>query len=159
MSRRGRGRGRGRAGPGPRPGGAGGHGSPPGRTSTSNPETAKHQLRPDAAGIGAQDRGPGPPQTRAAIRSRGRYRREYRTGLRDTALERSTISKRHDCTLSRGESSWQYGDDVTRSRSGQARLAEPATARQVTIQDVACAAGVSRQTVSNVLNGSGRVGD
>jgi DNA-binding LacI/PurR family transcriptional regulator len=49
-----------------------------------------------------------------------------------------------------------YGDHVTRSRSGQAR---PATTRQVTIQDVAHAAAVSRQTVSNVLNGSGRVGD
>jgi DNA-binding LacI/PurR family transcriptional regulator len=45
---------------------------------------------------------------------------------------------------------------VTKSRSGQARLA---TARQVTIEDVARAAAVSRQTVSNVLNGSGRVGD
>jgi DNA-binding LacI/PurR family transcriptional regulator len=33
------------------------------------------------------------------------------------------------------------------------------TTRQVTIQDVARAAAVSRQTVSNVLNGSGRVGD
>jgi DNA-binding LacI/PurR family transcriptional regulator len=33
------------------------------------------------------------------------------------------------------------------------------TARQVTIQDVALAAGVSRQTISNVLNGSGRVGE
>jgi len=32
-------------------------------------------------------------------------------------------------------------------------------ARQVTIEDVARAAAVSRQTVSNVLNGSGRVGD
>ena len=33
------------------------------------------------------------------------------------------------------------------------------TADQVTIQDVARAAGVGRQTVSNVLNGSGRVGE
>ncbi len=45
---------------------------------------------------------------------------------------------------------------MTRSRSGQARTA---IARQVTIEDVARAAAVSRQTVSNVLNGSGRVGD
>jgi DNA-binding LacI/PurR family transcriptional regulator len=45
---------------------------------------------------------------------------------------------------------------VTRSPSGQAR---PAAAGQVTIQDVARAAGVGRQTVSNVLNGSGRVGE
>jgi DNA-binding LacI/PurR family transcriptional regulator len=44
---------------------------------------------------------------------------------------------------------------VTRSLSGQAR---PAATGQVTIQDVARAAGVGRQTVSNVLNGSGRVG-
>jgi DNA-binding LacI/PurR family transcriptional regulator len=48
-----------------------------------------------------------------------------------------------------------YGSDVTGSRSGQA---SPAAAGQVTIQDVARAAGVGRQTVSNVLNGSGRVG-
>jgi DNA-binding LacI/PurR family transcriptional regulator len=33
------------------------------------------------------------------------------------------------------------------------------TTRQVTIQDVARASGVSRQTVSNVINGSGRVGE
>ena len=51
----------------------------------------------------------------------------------------------------------QYGDQVTGSRSGQAR--PDAIARQVTIQDVARAAAVSRQTVSNVLNGSGRVGE
>ena len=49
-----------------------------------------------------------------------------------------------------------YGDGVTRSRSGQASTA---AAGQVTIQDVARAAGVGRQTVSNVLNGSGRVGE
>jgi DNA-binding LacI/PurR family transcriptional regulator len=49
-----------------------------------------------------------------------------------------------------------YGDGVTRSQSGQAR---PGAAGQVTIQDVARAAGVGRQTVSNVLNGSGRVGE
>ncbi len=48
-----------------------------------------------------------------------------------------------------------YGNDVTRSRSGRAGLP---TGGQVTIQDVARAAGVGRQTVSNVLNGSGRVG-
>ena len=49
-----------------------------------------------------------------------------------------------------------YGDDVTGSRSGQA---SPAAAGQVTIQDVARAASVGRQTVSNVLNGSGRVSE
>jgi DNA-binding LacI/PurR family transcriptional regulator len=37
--------------------------------------------------------------------------------------------------------------------------ANPAAAGQVTIQDVARIAGVGRQTVSNVLNGSGRVGE
>jgi DNA-binding LacI/PurR family transcriptional regulator len=45
-----------------------------------------------------------------------------------------------------------YGDDVTRSRPGQGSPA-------ATIEDVARAAGVGRQTVSNVLNGSGRVGE
>jgi DNA-binding LacI/PurR family transcriptional regulator len=49
-----------------------------------------------------------------------------------------------------------YGDGVSGARSGQA---SPAAAGQVTIQDVARAAGVGRQTVSNVLNGSGRVGE
>src|ERR1700751_2989346 len=58
--------------------------------------------------------------------------------------------------MSRGESRELYGDHVTGARSGQASRA---TTRQVTIQDVARAAAVSRQTVSNVLNGSGRVGD
>jgi DNA-binding LacI/PurR family transcriptional regulator len=58
--------------------------------------------------------------------------------------------------MSRGESRELYGNHVTGSRSGQASRA---TTRQVTIQDVARAAAVSRQTVSNVLNGSGRVGD
>jgi DNA-binding LacI/PurR family transcriptional regulator len=46
------------------------------------------------------------------------------------------------------------GNGVTGPRSGQV---SPAAAGQVTIQDVARAAGVGRQTVSNVLNGSGRV--
>jgi len=50
----------------------------------------------------------------------------------------------------------QYGDHVTGSRLGRP---EPGAARQVTIEDVARVAAVSRQTVSNVLNGSGRVGD
>lgn len=49
-----------------------------------------------------------------------------------------------------------YDEGVTGSSSGQARAA---TADQVTIQDVARAAGVGRQTVSNVLNDSGRVGE
>jgi DNA-binding LacI/PurR family transcriptional regulator len=49
-----------------------------------------------------------------------------------------------------------YGKPVTGSLSGQARAP---IAEQVTIQDVARAAGVGRQTVSNVLNGSGRVGE
>jgi plasmid maintenance system antidote protein VapI len=49
-----------------------------------------------------------------------------------------------------------YGNGATRSRSGD-RVAGPAAAGQVTIQDVARAVGVGRQTVSNVLNGSGRV--
>jgi DNA-binding LacI/PurR family transcriptional regulator len=49
-----------------------------------------------------------------------------------------------------------YGEAVTGSLSAQARTA---TAGQVTIEDVARAAGVGRQTVSNVLNGTGRVGE
>ncbi len=49
-----------------------------------------------------------------------------------------------------------YDEGVTGSSSGQTRAV---TAEQVTIQDVARAAGVGRQTVSNVLNGSGRVGE
>jgi DNA-binding LacI/PurR family transcriptional regulator len=52
--------------------------------------------------------------------------------------------------MSRGDTGGLYRDGVTRSRSGPTG--------QVTIQDVARAAGVGRQTVSNVLNGSGRVG-
>ena len=48
------------------------------------------------------------------------------------------------------------GDTVTGSRSGQAGSA---AMRRVTIEDVARAAGVGRQTVSNVLNGVGRVGE
>jgi DNA-binding LacI/PurR family transcriptional regulator len=47
---------------------------------------------------------------------------------------------------------------MTTSRSGAPRV-RPADAGQVTIQDVARAAGVGRQTVSNVLNDSGRVGE
>jgi DNA-binding LacI/PurR family transcriptional regulator len=48
-----------------------------------------------------------------------------------------------------------YREGVTEPVEAQARAA----AGQVTIQDVARAAGVGRQTVSNVLNGSGRVGE
>jgi DNA-binding LacI/PurR family transcriptional regulator len=48
-----------------------------------------------------------------------------------------------------------YREGVIRSAEGQAR----ASTGQVTIQDVARAAGVGRQTVSNVLNGTGRVGE
>src|SRR5580692_1166924 len=47
---------------------------------------------------------------------------------------------------------------MTTSRSGPPRT-RPADAGQITIQDVARAAGVGRQTVSNVLNDSGRVGE
>ena len=47
---------------------------------------------------------------------------------------------------------------MTTSRPGPPRV-RPADAGQVTIQDVARAAGVGRQTVSNVLNDSGRVGE
>src|SRR5262249_13351146 len=74
---------------------------------------------------------------------------------RDT-LERSITSKRCANVMSRGAMRGLYGIGVTRSRSGQA---SPSAAGQVTIQDVARAAGVGRQTVSNVLNGSGRVGE
>jgi DNA-binding LacI/PurR family transcriptional regulator len=49
-----------------------------------------------------------------------------------------------------------YGERVTGSTTDQARAVAGV---QVTIQDVARAAGVGRQTVSNVLNGSGRVGE
>jgi len=48
-----------------------------------------------------------------------------------------------------------YREGVTRPVEPQARAATG----QVTIQDVARAAGVGRQTVSNVLNGTGRVGE
>jgi len=47
---------------------------------------------------------------------------------------------------------------MTTSRSGPPRT-RPTDAGQITIQDVARAAGVGRQTVSNVLNDSGRVGE
>jgi len=54
-----------------------------------------------------------------------------------------------------------HGNGVTSSRSGRPGTVEPRPAApgQVTIQDVARAVGVGRQTVSNVLNGSGRVGE
>ena len=58
--------------------------------------------------------------------------------------------------VKRSRSRGLYDEGVTGSSSGQARAI---TADQVTIQDVARAAGVGRQTVSNVLNGSGRVGE
>jgi DNA-binding LacI/PurR family transcriptional regulator len=57
--------------------------------------------------------------------------------------------------MSRGKWCEMYREGVTGSLEGQARAA----AGQVTIQDVARAAGVGRQTVSNVLNGTGRVGE
>ena len=57
--------------------------------------------------------------------------------------------------MSKGDMRALHGNGATGSSSGQA---SPAAAGQVTIQDVARAAGVGRQTVSNVLNGSGRVG-
>src|SRR5580704_3968697 len=69
-------------------------------------------------------------------------------------LERSITGKRCANVMSRGDMHGLYGNDATGSRSGQA---SPAGAGQVTIQDVARSAGVGRQTVSNVLNGSGRV--
>jgi DNA-binding LacI/PurR family transcriptional regulator len=58
--------------------------------------------------------------------------------------------------MSRGDFRGLYSEGVTGSRSGQAR---PTAKRQVTLQDVARAAGVGRQTVSNVLNGRGRMGE
>ena len=48
----------------------------------------------------------------------------------------------------------QYGDQMTAARSGQA---SGAATRQVTIQDVARPAAVSRQTVSNVLHAAHKV--
>ena len=72
-------------------------------------------------------------------------------------MERSITWKRRACPLSRGGAhGCLYDEGVTGSSSGQTRAA---TADQVTIQDVARAAGVGRQTVSNVLNDSGRVGE
>ena len=71
-------------------------------------------------------------------------------------MERSIVWKPRGYPLSRGHAGGLYDEGVTGSSSGQARAA---TSDQVTIQDVARAAGVGRQTVSNVLNGSGRVGE
>src|SRR5579859_265956 len=73
-------------------------------------------------------------------------------------MERSITSKRCGNAMSRGDLFGLYGDEVTRSRSGPTQ-GRPVVAGQVTIQDVARAAGVGRQTVSNVLNDSGRVGE
>lgn len=73
-------------------------------------------------------------------------------------MERSITSKLLCYVMSRDDFFGLYGNQVTTSRSGSPR-ARPAVAGQVTIQDVARAAGVGRQTVSNVLNDSGRVGE